>query len=39
MADLEQKKNYIEGINTYYKLKSKYDANLTDRLVLPFLLD
>jgi hypothetical protein len=27
MADLEQKKNYIEGINTYYKLKSKYEAN------------
>ena len=27
MADLEQKKVYIEGINTYYKLKSKYEAN------------
>ena len=27
MADLEQKKVYIEGINTFYKLKSKYEAN------------
>jgi hypothetical protein len=27
MADLEQKKVYIEGINIYYKLKSKYEAN------------
>jgi len=27
MADLEQKKNFIEGLNTYYKLKSKYEAN------------
>ena len=27
MADLEQQKNFIEGLNTYYKLKSKYEAN------------
>ena len=27
MADLEQKKHFIESLNTYYKLKSQYENN------------